>query len=518
MKGLSYLFAVVVGLTPLFALGQISTKIGSCVPCEQLKDLQLPDVTIMEIETMSNEAIEADDYWAAIADRKTSFCLVRGKISKEIKFELLLPAQWNGRFLMSGNGGFAGSIQNELIPYINVGYAIVGTDTGHDENLDGASWALDNMERQLNFGSLAVHRTAVVSKSIINSYYGDYPSFSYFIGCSRGGGQAMMEAQVYPDDFDGYVAGAPAFRWPALGAKFVQISQNNYPNPNELSKTVITNDNLRLLQEHIFKQCDALDGLSDSILNDPRDCHIDFDMLPLCPNDTAGAECLTKEQLAAIKSVYSPLIVENQQVYPAFPFGLESGDAGWDLWISGTSQYLEGYPSLHYMFGTNLFKYLVYNDSSWDYSQYDFKNFFEETKYASAYLDATQTDYSELKKQNGKMIMYHGWNDPAISAYSTIEHYEEALKVDQDLHSYIRLFLLPGVLHCGGGTGPDQVDWVTLIQDWVENDHAPERVILSKVEEGNTMMTRPVYPYPKVTIYDGAGKSNDEKSFGVKGK
>ena len=169
------------------------------------------------------------------------------------------------------------------------------------------------------------------------------------------------------------------------------------------------------------------------------------------------------------------------------------------------------------MFGTNMFKFLVYNDPSWDYTKYDFKNFFEETRYASSYLDATQTDYSDFKKLNGKMIIYHGWNDPALSAYATIQHYEEAMKKDKDLQSYIRLFLLPGVLHCGGGTGPDNVDWVKLIQDWTENNKAPERVVLSKMENGKTVMTRPVYPYPKVTIYNGKGESTDEKSFGVKG-
>jgi feruloyl esterase len=267
------------------------------------------------------------------------------------------------------------------------------------------------------------------------------------------------------------------------------------------------------LQEYVLRQCDKLDGLSDKIINDPRDCKFDFSKLPLCPNDKEGSGCFTKQQLSAIKTIYGPLLVGNQIVYPGFPYGLEGENGSWDVWIRGSKEF----PSLHYMFGTNMFKYLVYNNTSWDFSKYEFKNFFEETRYASSYLDATQTDYSDFKKHNGKMIMHHGWNDPALSAFATIQHYEEAMKKDKDLQSYMRLFLLPGVLHCGGGTGPNNLDWVKQIQDWVENGKEPERVIVSKMEKGKTLMTRPVYPYPKVTIYSGKGEATDERSFSVKG-
>jgi feruloyl esterase len=174
---------------------------------------------------------------------------------------------------------------------------------------------------------------------------------------------------------------------------------------------------------------------------------------------------------------------------------------------------MERMPSLHFMFGTNMFKYLVFNDSTWDYKKYDFDNFFKETSFASSFLDATDTDYSEFKKAGGKMIMYHGWNDPALSAYATIQHFEEAMRQDRDLQSYVRLFLLPGVLHCGGGTGPDNIDWLKIIRDWVENGKAPDRLIASKSENGKITMTRPVFPYPKLSVYSGKGNVNEEKNF-----
>lgn len=507
MKIITSIIVLLFGIYPLVIFGQNNANYKPCLPCEKLKELQLPDVTILKSESLTRDSIRRP-YSAEGAFYVVSvpFCKVSGLISREIEFELLLPQNWNGRFLMAGGGGFVGSIQNNLVEYVNKGYATVATNTGHNGNAFEAGWALNNMERQINFGRLAVHRTAVVSKSIIRSFYCAEPNYSYFLGCSRGGGQGMIEAQYYPEDFDGIVAGAPGIGWPSVGAKMIQECQVNYPNPNDLSKPIITEDNLKLLQKHVLLQCDNLDKLNDKIINDPRDCKFDFSQLPLCPNDQEGPDCFTKQQLSAIKTVYSPLLIGNDTVYQEFPYGSESD---WNTWIRGTKES----PSYHYLFGTNIFKYLVYNNPSWDYSKYDFKNFFAETRYASLYLDATQTDYNNFKKHNGKMIFYHGWNDPALSAFATIQHYKEALEKDRDLNSYIRLFLLPGVLHCGGGPGPDMVDWVKQIRDWVEKGKAPERVVVSKIENGKTTMTRPVYPYPKVTMYNGKGDPNDEKSF-----
>ena len=496
----------------LVSTSLLSCAEQSCTPCEKLKDLKLPDVTILSVEALRSDTVKGSEGWMPTVYINKPFCRVLGTISKEINFELLLPQEWNGRFLMSGGGGFVGSIQNDLKGTVNSGYATAGTDTGHKGG-DNAEWAYNNMERQLNFGRLAVHRTTVVSKSIIQHFYCKEASYSYFLGCSRGGGQAMIEAQFYPEDYDGIVAGAPAFGWPAIAAKFVSIAQKNYPVAGS-KQPVLTNDNLKILHDYVMKQCDNLDGLADKIITDPRGCKIDLSKLPLCQGNQAGANCFTKEQIAVIKSVYDPVVVDNKTVYPGFPVGLEAEPGNWDVWIAGTNQYVQ--PSLHHMFGTNVFKYLVFNDPTWDYTKYDFKNYNKETAFAASYLDATQTDYSEFKKRNGKMIMYHGWNDAALSANATVDHYDAALKQDKDLNSYIRLFMLPGVIHCGGGTGCDNVDWITLIRDWVENKKAPDRIISSKNADGKTVATRPVYPYPKVAVYSGSGDATQEKNYKVK--
>lgn len=498
-------------LATLLLLSSLDLLAQSCIPCEKLKDLKLPDVTILSVEAKANDTIRNPEPWIPMVVIKKPYCRVMGRISAEINFELLLPQEWNGRFLMSGGGGFVGNIQNAFRDRVNDGYATSGTDTGHQGNGLTAEWAHNNMERQLNFGRLAVHRTAVVSKAIIAAFYCKEASYSYFLGCSRGGGQAMVEAQHYPQDFDGIVAGAPAFSWPAIGAKFISINQKNYPNPKEL-KPVITADNLKLLQEIVLKQCDNLDGLVDKIITDPRACKIDLSKLPVCANNQPGANCFTKEQLAVIRAVYEPLMVDQKMVYPGFPYGLEAEPGAWDAWIAGLNQM----PSLHYMFGTNMYKYLVFNDPEWDYTKYDFKGYFDDTQFASSYLDATNVDYSEFKKRNGKMIMYHGWNDFALSANITIDHFEAALKKDKDLNSYVRLFLMPGVLHCGGGTGCDNVDWVGLIRSWVENNQAPDRILSTKMAQGKVIATRPLVPYPKMTVYGGSGDASLEKSYRVK--
>lgn len=471
-----------------------------CIPCEEVKNIRLPDVTIYQTEQVQEP---------------TPHCKVSGIIGTEINFELLLPNGWNSRFAMGGGGGFAGSVRNTAASSINKGYATAGTDTGHKGNVLKADWALNNMERQVNFGHLAVHRTAVTSKEIIRQYYCSEIAFSYFLGCSRGGGQAMMEAQRYPGDFDGIVAGAPAFNWPAIGAEYIQNSQAIYPNPEELDKPLITLANLKLLQTEVLAQCDAVDGVKDQILNDPRDCDLDFSVLPKCPDNSPSDDCFTSKQLEAIRAVYAGASDKQVEIYPGFPFGGENEPEGWRPWITGpTEQSLAlNYPSLQFAFGTEMFKYLVFQDPKWDYSSYDFSNFSTTTQYASSYLDATSTDYTEFKQHGGKMIMYHGWNDPALSAYATINHYDQVKCNDPDVNNYLRLFLLPGVLHCGDGPGPSNVDWIELVRNWVENGTAPDRVVLSKMEDEKVIMTRPVFPYPKKAIYDGKGDPNMESSF-----
>jgi len=501
MKNLTFIYAFLLLLLPVVLKAQDNSFVDKCIPCENLTALKLPDVKITEAVTVADGA---------------SYCKVLGIIGKEINFELLLPFEWNGIFTMGGGGGFVGSIQNAARSQVNEGYATSGTDTGHESSGLEAGWALNNMERQLNFGHLAIHRTSEVSKAIIGSYYGYYPKYSYFLGCSRGGGQAMMEAQRYPEDFDGIVVGAPAFNWPAIASEFIQNTQAVYPL--KLTEPIISEEHIRILHDAVIRQCDMIDGVKDNILNNPTKCNFDFNSLPQCPGDVPGKECFTTRQIKAIKTIYEGVDIGYGITYPGFPFGGENKPSGWRPWITGPNEGAQqsGYPSNHAGFGIEIFRYLILQDPNWNYVNYNFTGYEKEMRYASAYLDATSTDYSGFKNRKGKIIFWHGWNDPALSAYATIDHFNAIKAQDPDLMDYMRLFLLPGVLHCGGGDGPAQVDWIALIRDWVENNNAPEKVVVSKTIDGKEVMTRPIFPYPGEAIYDGKGDPNKESSFILK--
>ncbi len=488
------------GVSSLIAQPALDSAQLPCRPCGGLADLSLADVTISEAVAVTQEE---------------AHCRVRGVIGEEIGFELLLPTRWNTRFAMSGGAGFSGSIQNGLRYLVRQGFATVGTNTGHAGETIEADWALDHPQRRLNFGHVAVHRTAVVSKEIIEYYYCAAPSYSYFSGCSRGGGQALTEAQRYPSDFDGIVAAAPIINWPATGAEFVQNTALVYPDPNQLDKPLITAAHLELLQAAVLAQCDTLDGIRDSLLNDPRECAFDFAALPQCPEDAPDSDCFTAEQVRAVQRIYAGVTNQDSMIYPGFPFGNEAAAGSWDTWITGPhdASMKLGYPTLQHAIGTGILKYLVYQDSTWDYAHYDFTHFSAQSREASAYLDATSTDYRAFRERGGKMIIYHGWSDPALSAYTSINHYETAVAQDSSLSESVRLFLLPGVLHCSGGPGPSGTNWIQLMQEWVERDTAPERVIVTKKEEGSVVLSRPVFPYPTRAVYDGVGDPSVESSF-----
>lgn len=449
-------------------------------------------------------------------------CKVTGVIETEITFEFLLPdeADWNGRLMMGGGGGFVGSVQNAALDYgagpgaLQRGYATIGTDTGHvGDGLDG-SWALNHPERQENFGHRAVHLTAEAGKSILRHYYGRSEQNAYFVGCSRGGGQGMMESQRYPDDFDGIVAGAPAYHWTGLSAQFVQIQQAIYPD-GAATTPVITADNLALLQNSILAACDADDGVEDGMLTDPRRCDVAPVDLPRCAPGRLQADCVTVEQLAAIETVYAEVTINGRRIYAGFSFGGENDRGGWDVWIvdMDTAQ-AQAIPNLQYAFGTQLYKNFVFSDPNWDYTHYDFSTWETDTAAMAERLNATSTDLARFRDAGGKIIYWTGWSDLALSPLATIDYYEKLKAGDSAADDYARLYMLPGVLHCSDGRGPDRVDWIEAIRAWVEEGRAPDRLVASKLDEsGNTTLTRPVCPYPQVAVYTGDGRTNDEASF-----
>jgi len=482
---------LLVGLIILSSIERVPAQTTNHLTAEELRQLRLPDVVLESVKP---------------AEPNTQKYLeVKGVIGEHIRFELLLPDEWNGRFAMGGGGGFVGTIQNAARGSVNKGYATVGTDTGHQSEPGYmAGWALDNLEAKVNFGYLAVHRTAEVAKALVRAYYRKDPDHSYFIGCSRGGGQAMMEAQRYPKDFDGIVAGAPAFDWTGIAATMVTIAKALYPDPSNLEHPVLTRDALQKLQAGVLAQCDEQDGLKDGVIQDPPSAHFDL----------AKVAGLTDDQRKAIEAIYQGAHNEKGTIYPGFAPVAECVPDQWIAWLTGPAPMLakDHVPDLTFAFGTQIFKYLIFNQADWDYATYNFSNFERDTHLAASFLNATNANLDALKARKGKLIIWHGWADPALPAQGTVDYYRHVQAHDSPAADYCRLFMVPGCLHCGGGPGAADVDWLSIIVDWVEHSKAPDRIVASKRENGKVAMTRPLYPYPAHASFK-QGDPNSADSF-----
>jgi feruloyl esterase len=460
-------------------------------------------------------------------------CMVAGVIGTETNFELLLPDEWNGKFVMGGGAGFVGSIINSALPYgaLQKGYATVGTDTGHSGHPITADWAYNSLERLVSFGHQAVHRTAVTAKALIDDYYDREISRSYFTGCSRGGGQGLMEAQRYPEDFDAVVAGAPAYNWtPGLASLATQIAQAMYPDPTDLEEAIVGPVEQELIESSYLEMCDARDGLEDGILNDPRDC--DFDVTTLLCRGAKTDACLSEEQLAAVKVIYDgPKDSKGEPLFYGFPFGGETAAGGWPRWLTGGLKYLsdlDGFqggvdvgdfeapiePNAFYGFGNGIMKYFVYNDPEWSYANYDWDRLVEDSQRVAETLNATDPDLSAFRERGGKLLIYSGWSDTAAPAHAVIGYYEDVLAHDETAAADVRLFMMPGVEHCFGGPGPSWVNLLDEIDQWAETGEAPDQAIAYWLDEtAQPSGSRPLCAYPNAAQYDGEGDPRDASSF-----
>jgi hypothetical protein len=465
----------------------------------------------------SDVKIESAKLVAATA-ANPEHCDVRGTIWPEDQFAVKLPTVWNSRFYMVGNGGTAGTISLPAMEQgLRKGYAAASTNTGHDmakEQL--ASFGRrtadnPNAERKvIAFGYLAVHETAVLAKKIVKAYYGEAPRYSYWVGCSTGGRQGMNEAQRYPEDFDGLVIGAPGLDGTGSNMRRIwnAVAQEG-PGAIALGK-------LPLLANAVYRKCDAVDGLEDGLIDDPRQCAFDPARdLPKCAGDTDGAGCFTGAQIEALKKIYGG--VRNsigKRIFPGQPLGAEisvNGKSGWEQDVVG--------PSKVSLPRSESYMQFMYLDPApgpaWHFQMYDFDKDPPKMAKPAAIINALNPDLRPLKQRGGKIIHYHGWADPMLVAYMSIDYYESVLERlgAKETKDFYRLFLIPGMFHCGGGVGCGTVDWLTPMVDWVEKGIAPGKLVGAKVEKGETKRTRPLCPYPEVARYKGTGSIDDAANF-----
>jgi feruloyl esterase len=435
-----------------------------------------------------------------------AFCRVAATLTptgdSDIRIEVWLPAEgWNGKFLGVGNGGWAGSISYPaLADAVRRGYAAASTDTGHTGDGADASFALGHPERLVDFGYRAVHEMTVAAKAFVAAFYERAPRYSYWSGCSTGGKQGLTEAQRYPGDYDGIVAGAPANNWTRLMIGLLWYGRATLTDPAGF----IPQEKLSLLNRAALAACDAADGVTDGVIENPAACR--FDPQVLACKGEGGLDCLTPPQVEAARRIYrgasNPRTGET--LFPGLPPGTEPA---WGAVAGGPAPF--PIPDSH-------FKYVVFANAAWDFRTLDFDRDVTRAEQAdNGTLTAVNPDLSAFVARGGRLLLYHGWNDQLITAHNSVNYFERvrATLGPSRTEPAVRLFMAPGMAHCAGGPGPNQADWLGALERWVERGEAPARIVASLLANGRVQRTRPLCAYPHVARYDGTGSTDDEANF-----
>ena len=481
-------------------------------PCERLTSLSLPNTTITAAESIPAGPYLPVGMPATAAQyskiQLPAYCRVAAVLTpssdSHIEIELWMPARasWNGKYQAVGGGGWVGSLNfGGMLNALQQGYATSSTDTGHKG--PNAAFAVGHPEKVIDFAYRAVHEMTVESKAIMTAFYGRGPRFSYWNGCSTGGRQGIMEAIRYPDDFDGIIAGAPANNQLRLGAWRINLDTTIRKD----SRRIVPRAKMLLLNRSVLTACDELDGVKDGLLSDPTACH--FDPSTLLCRDGDGENCLTAAQLEAVKMAYAPATKRNGElIYPGLVPG---GEADWPI------SAFNGAPDPGAI-DLGIFSYVAHQDPAWDWHTFDLERDTALAIEKAGDIEVTDPDLQAFKAHHGKLLIYHGWNDGgtggAISPLNSINYYSSVLaKMGPRQDDWLRLFMVPGMDHCGGGPGPNQFAVVDAMESWREQGNAPSQITAYRVTNNRVDMSRPLCPYPQVATYKGTGSTNDAANF-----
>jgi len=419
-----------------------------------------------------------------------------------INMELWLPPadKWNGKFQAVGNGGWAGSIQGltgngggPMVAALRAGYATAGNDTGHEGG--NGTFGIGHPEKVVDFAYRAMHEMTVQSKTLVKSFYDQGARLSYYNGCSTGGRQGLMAAQRYPEDFDAIIAGAPANEHLYLHAGDIARMTDIYKDPEGF----IPQAKETMYAAAVMKACDALDGVTDNLITNPMACKFDPAVLTCKAGD--APDCLTPKQVATAKRLYAPAKTsKGELIFPGYSYG---GETAYTIMRGGTAPgvlQLDSYK-------------LAHNDANWDWKTFNLDTDPALAKKQIGFIESIDPDLSKFKAHGGKLIMFHGWADPAIQAEHTVNYYNSVLgKMGKNQDNWMGLFMVPGMGHCGGGAGPNQIDWVGALESWREKGEAPKSILGTGTNAG-APMTRPLCPYPQVATFKGSGDTNSAASF-----
>ena len=498
----------------ILALALSATLASSPATCESLKSLSLPNVTIVAAGMVAAGPFTPPAPAGAPAGRGVqggrggpaappqivpAHCrvnaILRPSSDSEIEMEAWLPENWNGKFQFVGGGGWAGIISfPAMVTAVQEGYATASTDTGHKGG--NALFAIGHPEKVVDFAYRAVHETTVVSKTLITRFYDRAPRLSYWNGCSTGGRQGLMEAQKYPEDFDAIVAGAPANFQTHLHAWDLSVAVPALKDP----AAAVPAAKLAMLNKAAIDACDAKDGVKDGLINNPRACS--FDPSTLLCKESDSDSCLTAPQLESVKRAYATTKTKSGEA--VFPGKEPGSETGWGVLAGQLAP------------GVSVGSFQVaYNDANWDAKTFDLDRDLKivDEKVGSV-INAVNPDLSAFKAHGGKLLMYHGWDDTAISPGNSINYYESVVrKMGGKQDQFVRLFMAPGMQHCGGGPGPNQVNYMAIMERWREGNIAPDTMTAYHVTNNRVDIVRPLCPYPAVAQYKGAGSTNDAANF-----
>jgi feruloyl esterase len=491
---------------------------AATTPCESLATLALPHSTITLAQTVpageltlpAGAVPKFPGFPPPNFGNLPAFCRVAATLKptsdSEIKIEVWMPAsgpasKWNRKLESVGNGAWAGSISyRDLATAVSAGYAAASTDTGHSETT--AAFVVGHPGRLIDFAYRAVHEMTVAAKAVAAAYYGTSPARAYFNGCSTGGRQALTEAQRFPDDYDGIVAGAAA-NYPThlQGAQVwtteITNQKDGYIPPAKYS----------LIHNAVLEACDALDGVKDRVLEDPRRCHFDPQTIA-CKGPDQGRDaptCLTAAQVEVARKIYAG---PGPSLFPGLERGSERGsELGWAT-LSGPKPMA---------LAAETYQYLVFKDPNWDYLKFDpARDMATADNVAGPVMNAIDPNLKPFFTHGGKLLMYHGWADPGIAPENSVNYFtsvEDTVGGKSKAADSIRLFMVPGMGHCAGGDGTDDFDKIGALAQWVETGKAPDHIPAAHKTKGAIDRTRPLCPYPETAHYQGSGSTDDAANF-----
>ncbi len=501
MRGLSVFSILLLG-----ACNSGEQVISEPKNCAAMADLKIADVRID-----AAEEIPGDGTWkfpqspfnmflGPNAASKHTFCRVAGVIEDEVGFEVWLPPEWNGRLQSVGNGGFTGAIAYPAMhDAVAGGYAAAGTDTGHKtpEKFFNTDWiSPERPEQQENFARRAHHLLAVNAKKVVEAFYSEPAHHAYYTGCSSGGWQGLTEAQQYPTDYDGIVAGAPA-------NNFVRLQTRGYYTSALLRASggeELNADDIALLVKGAYNKCDPADGVTDGIISNPEAC--DFDPVDLQCGASGANACLSPEKVERARLLYGPLQSPGGlQLYPGNAYGVPA------FFVFEE----DGEDS-----GPAIAKVIPETERDWTPETFDpDRDIPPLENQLNDVWGAWKTDLTEFRESGGKLIVYHGWTDPILSPYNTLQYRKELAQTmgEDALPDFYRLYMAPGMDHCGGGVGPSRFDALGALVKWVEEGEAPTTLVASGVTVDGEPRTRLLCNYPQVAVYDGEGDPDNVDSY-----